>query len=149
MIWWKQIIAKLYCGGGLQFGFDFCSENVSGVCFGYRFRTPKHTPVNLCVVEYVCLLHRLHRLKSFINSLFYFRDDGYSDRRAAYKIDNLAIFEYVMPLSDVQAIYSPDPCEAFPCKNGGTCSRSGNHNICLMLFLYKIISIILILNNVK
>ena len=35
-------MVKLYWG--VQFGYDFWNETVLGVCFGYKFHVPKHTP---------------------------------------------------------------------------------------------------------
>ena len=70
IFWHKQIVAKLYWEyiltqtnhskiiPGVQFGCDFRSETVLGVCFGYEFHrsTTIDTPAYLCVVEYVYLL---------------------------------------------------------------------------------------------
>ena len=52
MFWHKQIIAKLYWW--YSFATMFCSETVLGVCFGYIFHMPRHTP-GIFVPGGICL----------------------------------------------------------------------------------------------
>ena len=54
---------------GVQLGYDFRSETVPGVCFGYKFRTPKDTPpifarggICLPVTPTIIKLHHFEKL---------------------------------------------------------------------------------------